>query len=104
MKTIEITPDEMQSRISRYRALEPLPIQQDPEIPQEANDVVYARKLLSVIGLGGEVDTPINTGAPIVDAAGMTMTLASARRARAPRCTPIYRPTRPSPCSRAASR
>ena len=33
MKTIEITQDEMQSRISRYSALEPLPIQQDPEIP-----------------------------------------------------------------------
>ncbi len=76
MKTIEITQDEMQSRISRYGALEPLPIQQDPEIPLEANDVIYARKLLSVIGLGGDVDTPINTGAPIVDAAGMTMTLA----------------------------
>ena len=76
MKTIEITPDEMQSRISRYGALEPLPIQQDPEIPLEANDVVYARKLLSVIGLGGDFETPINSGAPIVDAAGMTMTLA----------------------------
>ena len=76
MKTIEITRDEMQSRISRYGELKPLPIQQDPEIPQEASDVVYARKLLSVIGLGDDVDTPINTGAPIVDAAGMTMTLA----------------------------
>ena len=76
MKTIEITPDEMKSRISRYDALEPLPIQQDPEIPLEANDVIYARKLLSVIGLSGDVETPINTGAPIVDAAGMTMTLA----------------------------
>ena len=76
MKTIEITPEEMQSRISRYGALKPLPIQQDPDIPQEANDVIYARKLLSVIGLGGDVETPINTGAPIVDAAGMTMTLA----------------------------
>ena len=76
MKTIEITADEMESRIARYDALAPLPIQQDPEIPQEANDVIYARKLLSVIGLGGDVETPINTGAPIVDAAGMTMTLA----------------------------
>ncbi len=76
MKTIEIARDEMESRISRYDALKPLPIQEDPEIPQEANDVVYARKLLSVIGLGGDVETPINTGAPIVDAAGMTMTIA----------------------------
>ena len=104
MKTIEITQDEMQSRISRYDALKPLPIQQDPEIPLEANDVIYARKLLSVIGLGGDVETPINTGAPIVDAAGMTMTLAVCPPARAPRSTPITRPTRPSPCSRAASR
>lgn len=76
MKTIEITPEEMESRVSRYEALEPLPIQQDPEIPQEANDVIYARKLLSVIGLEGDVDTPINTGSPIVGAAGMTMTIA----------------------------
>ncbi|MDE0060377.1 MAG: cupin domain-containing protein [Defluviicoccus sp.] len=76
MKTIEITPEKMEGRISRYSALEPLPIQQDPEIPQEANDVVYARKLLSVIGLGGDMETPVNAGAPIVDAAGMTMTIA----------------------------
>ena len=76
MKTIEITPTEMESRVSRFGELKPLPIQQDPEIPQEANDIVYARKLLSVIGLGDDVDTPINTGAPIVDAGGMTMTLA----------------------------
>src|SRR5262249_34206362 len=40
----------------------------------KARDVVYARKLLSVIGL--ESETPINSGAPIVGAAGMTMTLA----------------------------
>jgi quercetin dioxygenase-like cupin family protein len=37
---------------------------------------VYARKLLSVIGLGDEGATPINAGAPIRGAAGMTMTLA----------------------------
>jgi len=36
---------------------------------------VYARKLLSVIGLDGD-SSPINAGAPIVGAAGMTMTLA----------------------------
>ncbi len=76
MRTIEITPAEMEKRISRYGALQPLPIQQDPEIPQEANDVIYARKLLSVIGLDEDAETPINAGAPIKGAAGLTMTLA----------------------------
>ena len=38
-------------------------------------DVVYSRKLLSVIGLEDST-TPINAEAPIVGAAGMTMTLA----------------------------
>jgi quercetin dioxygenase-like cupin family protein len=76
MKTIEITPEEMATRISRFASLEPLPIQQDPEIPLEANDVIYARKLLSVIGLDTKVETPINADAPITGAAGMTMTLA----------------------------
>ena len=74
MKTIQISSEEMQKRIARYRALKPLPIQ-NPSIPEKARDVVYSRKLLSVIGLA-ESTTPINAGAPIVGAAGMTMTLA----------------------------
>lgn len=64
----------MKGRLSRFRDLRPLPIQ-NPAIPEKARDVVYARKLLSVIGLEGE-STPINAGAPIVGAGGMTMTLA----------------------------
>ena len=68
MKTVD-----MEKRISRYRALKPLPIQ-NADIPEKARDVIYARKLLSVIGL--EETTPINQGAPIIGAAGMTMTLA----------------------------
>ena len=63
----------MKSRIARYGDLKPLPIQ-NPSIPEKARDVIYARKLLSVIGL--EETTPINQGAPIIGAAGMTMTLA----------------------------
>ena len=74
MKTIRISKSEMAKRIARYARLEPLPIQQS-EIPLAARDVVYARKLLSVIGLE-DAKTPINAGAPIVGAAGMTMTLA----------------------------
>src|SRR5688500_3090936 len=63
----------MENRISRFKDLKPLPTQ-SPDIPEKARDVVYARKLLSVIGL--PETTPINSGAPIIGAAGMTMTLA----------------------------
>jgi quercetin dioxygenase-like cupin family protein len=73
MKTIRISRDEMESRIARFDRLEPLPIQ-NASIPERARDVVYSRKLLSVIGL--ETSTPINAEAPIRGAAGMTVTLA----------------------------
>ena len=65
----------MKGRLARFQELKPLPIQ-NASIPEKARDVVYARKLLSVIGLEGE-KTPINAGAPIVGAAGMTMTIAA---------------------------
>ena len=73
MKTIRMSQAEMDKRIARFRELKPLPIQ-NAAIPEKARDVVYARKLLSVIGL--ETKTPINAEAPIIGAAGMTMTLA----------------------------
>ena len=65
----------MEKRISRFKALKALPIQ-NAAIPEKARDVVYARKLLSVIGLQEKSNTPINAEAPIKGAAGMTMTLA----------------------------
>jgi quercetin dioxygenase-like cupin family protein len=74
MKTIHVSAAEMRRRISRFKDLEALPIQ-NASIPEKARDVVYARKLLSVIGLE-DAKTPINAGAPIVGAGGMTMTLA----------------------------
>lgn len=76
MKTIELTPAEMATRVSRFRDLKPLPSQVADEVPLAAKDVVYARKLLSVIGLEDSSATPISSGAPIKGAAGMTMTLA----------------------------
>ena len=66
----------MEQRIARFQALKPLAIQQGDVVPQAARDVVYARKLLSVIGLEGTAKTPINSAAPIIGAGGMTMTLA----------------------------
>lgn len=76
MKTIELTQAEMAQRVSRFRDLKPLPTQAENAVPLAAKDVVYARKLLSVIGLPDSSATPISSGAPIKGAAGMTMTLA----------------------------
>ncbi len=76
MRTIELNQADMSKRVSRFRDLKPLPTQAENAIPLEAKDVVYARKLLSVIGLEDSSATPISSGAPIRGAAGMTMTLA----------------------------
>lgn len=80
MKTVRIDDTTMARRVARYRRLAPLPVQMDPRIPQAARDVVYARKLLSVIGLdqaeGAGSGSPINANAPIVGAGGITITLA----------------------------
>ncbi len=75
MKTISISASDMEQRVSRFKSLAPLPVQ-NQSIPEKARDIVYARKLLSVIGLAENANTPINAGAPIKGAAGMTMTLA----------------------------
>lgn len=76
VKSLHITQQEMQARVSRFQDLKPLPVQSADDVPQAARDVVYARELLSVIGLDGDRKTAINTAAPIVGAGGMTMTLA----------------------------
>jgi len=75
VKTIQLTRAEMLRRVARFASLAPLPAQTDPGVPLAAKDVMYARKLLSVIGLE-EGATPISSSAPIRGAAGMTMTLA----------------------------
>ena len=67
-------PEDMQSRVSRFRELKPLHAAESLDMPQEAKDVIYARELLSVIGLGGTQDTPVNQGAPIQGSGGITMT------------------------------
>jgi len=76
MKTISIPAQDMEKRISRYADLQPLPLSESLDMPQEAKDVIYARKILSVIGLGADVVTPVNKGAPIQGAGGMTMAIA----------------------------
>jgi uncharacterized RmlC-like cupin family protein len=76
MKTIEITPAEMEQRISRYADLKPLKNQQGDQFPAEALDIVYARELLPVVGLEDGSATGITDETPIHGAGGMTITLA----------------------------
>ena len=76
MQTIDISPSEMARRVARYAELDPLEVQKNTNLPQEAADIVWARKLLSVVGLEKDADTPINSAAPIKGAAGITITLA----------------------------
>ena len=76
MQTIDISPSEMAVRVARYAELDPLEVQKNTNLPQEAADIVWARKLLSVVGLENDADTPINSAAPIKGAAGITITLA----------------------------
>ena len=74
MKTLKITKSDMGKRVSRFLDLIPLPIQLDKTIPQAGKDIVYARELLSIIGLDpSEGKTPINSGAPIIGAGGITI-------------------------------
>lgn len=76
MKTIEFSQEDMTRRIARFSDLQPISNQQDTSIPQSAKDLIYARKLLPVIGLEGTEETPLSDSAPIKGAAGMTMTMA----------------------------
>ncbi len=73
MRTIDISAEDMKKRVSRFRELKPLRAAESLDIPQEAKDVIYSRELLSVIGLE-DSETPVNQGAPIVGAGGITMT------------------------------
>lgn len=76
MRTIKIPRAEMESRIARFDRLEPLEAQKNAGIPLEAADVVWSRKLLSVVGLEEGLETPVNAAAPIRGAGGITVTLA----------------------------
>lgn len=75
MPTRTPTPQEMAGRIARFTQLDRIPVQREERFPQQALDVIYARRLHPVIGLP-ETITLISNGAPIRDAGGMTMTYA----------------------------
>lgn len=77
MKTIAPEPTEIERRIARFQSLRPMKAQRDASVPLEAADIVWSRKLMPVIALESKSATPINDeSAPIIGAAGMTITLA----------------------------
>jgi uncharacterized RmlC-like cupin family protein len=65
----------IEGRVARFDALAPIAAQTDAEIPQSALDLIYARRLLPVIGREG-TDTAIAAGAPVRGAGGITITYA----------------------------
>lgn len=77
MATISISAKEMAARVARFSKLDVLEVQKNSNIPLEAADKVWSRKLMSVIGLEEGLDTPINASAPITGAGGITITLAA---------------------------
>lgn len=68
---------DMAGRIARYENLIPLEIQRAEDIPQEALDIIYSRRLLAVVGLGEGMATALASAAPIQGAGGITITLAT---------------------------
>ncbi|HEV8616537.1 MAG TPA: cupin domain-containing protein [Methylomirabilota bacterium] len=67
------TKDELEKRVSRFNALEPMSTAKDLGwVPQAAMDVIYARKLMPVI-LDDVTKNPFGNAAPIFGASGMTM-------------------------------
>jgi quercetin dioxygenase-like cupin family protein len=66
------TKDEVAQRIGRFQQLQAMSIAKDLAwVPQEAMDIVYARKLMPVIL--SDTKNPFGKVAPIFGAAGMTM-------------------------------
>lgn len=76
MKTKTPLPEEMLKRVARFPCLQPIAAQRGGRFSQGVLDLLYARKLLPVIGLeSGEV-TAVSDSAPISGAGGMTITYA----------------------------
>jgi quercetin dioxygenase-like cupin family protein len=76
MAVLEMTQAEMeQNRVARLNALKLWPIQQDVEVPQEARDLILARRLLTV-ARPGELQGPFDNPAPITDVEGFSLNVA----------------------------
>jgi quercetin dioxygenase-like cupin family protein len=66
MKTVQASPEEMEARTARFEKLGLWGVQRNPKLPQEARDLVYARKLLAITS-PREAEGPLANSAPIRD-------------------------------------
>ena len=77
MKTTRMTPQAMEARLARFKDLTPMDSQRNPKIPQEAADLIWARKLMPVITHGEGSASPFGAAAPISGAGGMSIIVAA---------------------------
>jgi quercetin dioxygenase-like cupin family protein len=66
MKTVRTTPEEMAARTARFEQLGLWDVQRNDKLPQEARDLVYARRLLAITS-PREAEGPLANSAPIRD-------------------------------------
>jgi len=66
----------LSTRVARFADLDVLEAQKTHDVPQDVLDLIYSRKLMSVISLEGSTESPISGNAPISGAGGMTITYA----------------------------
>lgn len=72
MKTVTLSRGELEGRIARFDKLQPMSTAKDlASVPQEAYDIVFARKLMPVVLENTE--SPFGHVAPIQGAAGLSM-------------------------------
>lgn len=73
MTTTTPTESEMNARVARFHDLAVIDAQDTTDIPLPVLDLIYVRKLKPVIGLNDQGDGPMGRSAPIVGAAGITL-------------------------------
>lgn len=72
MKTVNLSRQELEERIARFDKLQPMSTMQDiATVPQEARDIVFARKLMPVVL--ERTASPFGNVAPIYGAAGLSL-------------------------------
>lgn len=76
MSTVTPTPEEMEHRIARFDKLRIIKAQAKADVPQDVMDLIYSRELKPVVTLGQDPTAPFGSDAPIVGAAGISITYA----------------------------